>query len=64
MALINEETLATSPQGIVLHRLDDPNEVQESMVENVGQQNSLRTWKRVMRQGNDGVSTSQPESEK
>nr|POF20835.1 hypothetical protein CFP56_14349 [Quercus suber] len=64
--LINEETKAPLPQGTVLHRLDDQDEVQasQSMTKNLGQHNSLRTWKRVMRQGNNGVSTSQPKSEK
>ena len=66
LALINEKTLAASPQEVVLHKLDNQDEVQalQSTVENLGQHNNLRTWKRVMRQGNIGVLASQPESEK
>nr|POE88865.1 hypothetical protein CFP56_37401 [Quercus suber] len=66
LAPINEKTLAASPQGMVLHSLDNQDEIQspQSMAENLGQHHSLRTWKRVMRQGNNEVPASKSKSEK
>ena len=49
---INDITLAASTQGVLPHGLDDQDEVlaNQSTAELVGKHNSLRTWKRVMRQ--------------
>nr|POE70401.1 hypothetical protein CFP56_61894 [Quercus suber] len=66
LATINEETLAALSQELLLHSLDvqDESHAPPSTVENLGQHHSLRTWKRVMRQGNNGVLASNSESEK
>nr|POF10043.1 hypothetical protein CFP56_66305 [Quercus suber] len=66
LATINEETLAASPQELLYHYLDvqDESQASPSTAENLGQHLSLRTWKRVMRQGNNGVPTSNSEPEK
>ncbi|KAF3946466.1 hypothetical protein CMV_027270 [Castanea mollissima] len=63
---INDITLAASANGVLPHGLNDQDEVlaNQSTGEPIGQLNSLITWKRVMRQGNNGVHVSQPESEK
>nr|POF27193.1 hypothetical protein CFP56_08563 [Quercus suber] len=66
LATINEETLAASSQELLLHCLDvqDESHASPSTAENLGQHLSLRTWKHVMRQGNNGVPTSNSEPEK
>nr|POF13380.1 hypothetical protein CFP56_38409 [Quercus suber] len=66
LATINEETLAASPQELLHHYLDvqDESHASPSTAENLGQHLSLRTWKHVMRQGNNGVPTSNSEPEK
>ena len=66
LVAINDTTLAASTQGVLPHGLDDQDEAvaNQSTIELVGQHNSLRTWKRVMRQGSNGVHASQLEPEK
>ena len=62
---INDTTLAASTQGVLPNELDDQDEAVANQLtaELVGQHNSLRTWKRVMRQGSNGVHANQLEPE-
>ncbi|KAK9986401.1 hypothetical protein SO802_031352 [Lithocarpus litseifolius] len=66
MASIKEKTLAASSHGVMLHSLDDQdvNQFPQSTVGILGQQHSLRTWKRVLRQCSLGVLENKFELEK